>query len=725
MSAPEETLRPARWAQTVRAVAWSVALPFAWTGHALTWTAEGVIRAVALLIRWPKAAIFSAGLIVAARSYFYSPFPPFGAYEALDLIAAHSPRIYTALALWHIATPAAGTWLAGYVGLTVWRVWGESGRRGRNWGLLPAWPQQPTDEAPSLVVGEVHHPVDPRQVGLPSWLTIPEKGLYTGVAIFGAVGTGKTSACMYPFAEQLLSWQADVPERRSAALVLEVKGDFCYQVQEILQQAGRSDDYVEIGIRTGRRWNPLSATWLDAYSQAYTISSLVNQLFGKGKEPFWQQAYTNLVRWIIEAHRLCGENQDGWVTLQDIYRCAIDRDALDQVIEAAEKKADVDAGSPPRIVSITQQDAFAHWDKLDSYADWQRDGDAGFAAPWNEHLAAALEDLKVQAVVTGAVSRPTSRQRHAAAIRRWYQHDWLQLSNKLRSTIVEGISVFLSMFDVPEIAQSFCPPKPRAKEGPDAKLHQRLDRLSAAPDLPSLKTLIARGKVLALNMPAGKNPALGRAIGVMLKNAWLQALTLRPAEMKKHPNRYFRPAVFLCDEYQQFASVGEDDPSGDEKSFALTRQSKCIPIVATQSVSSLRAVLGSSESWRALLQTLRTRIFLSLSDDASTQLASSLSGEVERVKSSWSLNETSKGAGVSPLTATVGSGKKDMGWGKRFALQWQALFQPRDFAKLENCQAICLPYDGKRALEATRVYLKPYYLPRDLGYWDAKRKGEI
>lgn len=95
------------------------------------------------------------------------------------------------------------------------------------------------------------------------------------------------------------------------------------------------------------------------------------------------------------------------------------------------------------------------------------------------------------------------------------------------------------------------------------------------------------------------------------------------------------------------------------------------------------------------------------------------------MKSSWSLNETSKGAGVSPLTATVGSGKKDMGWGKRFALQWQALFQPRDFAKLENCQAICLPYDGKRALEATRVYLKPYYLPRDLGYWDAKRKGKI
>ena len=33
-------------------------------------------------------------------------------------------------------------------------------------------------------------------------------------------------------------------------------------------------------------------------------------------------------------------------------------------------------------------------------------------------------------------------------------------------------------------------------------------------------------------MPAGINPALSRAVGVMLKNAWLQALLMRPAKMK-------------------------------------------------------------------------------------------------------------------------------------------------------------------------------------------------
>ena len=85
--------------------------------------------------------------------------------------------------------------------------------------------------------------------------------------------------------------------------MLEVKGDFCHDIRPILTEAGREKDYIELGMEGRWQWNPLSAWWLDSYSLAYTVSSLLNQLFGKGKEPFWQQAYTNLVRWIIELHR--------------------------------------------------------------------------------------------------------------------------------------------------------------------------------------------------------------------------------------------------------------------------------------------------------------------------------------------------------------------------------------------------------------------------------------
>ena len=74
--------------------------------------------------------------------------------------------------------------------------------------------------------------------------------------------------------------------------------------------------------------------------------------------------------------------------------------------------------------------------------------------------------------------------------------------------------------------------------------------------------MIDSGKVLCLNMPAGTNPGLSHAVGVLLKQAWLQTLLRRPAEMQRDPECIFRLAVFLCNEYQTFATVGEDDPAG-------------------------------------------------------------------------------------------------------------------------------------------------------------------
>ena len=321
------------------------------------------------------------------------------------------------------------------------------------------------------------------------------------------------------------------------------------------------------------------------------------------------------------------------------------------------------------------------------------------------------------------------------AVNRWYVHDWNTLDNKIRSSIVEGISVFLSMFDVPDVARVFCPPAPDAARRPGPAVQEPTDThgTDTAPlpasalsgSLPPLDELIERGTVLALNMPAGTNPALARAIGVMLKNAWLQSLLRRPAAMQREPGRYVRPAVFICDEYQAFASVGEDDPSGDEKAFALTRQCRVIPIVATQSISSLRSVLGSSEAWRTLLQTLRTRIFLSLSDEASAEIASKLCGQVAKIKSSYTINESARSSGINLLSAQAGGGRGSVGASKSFREQREALFQPRDFALLGNCQAICLPYDGVQSLPPRRVYLKPHYLPADLPYWTAKQTGQL
>ncbi len=721
-----------------------------------------VFRAGQFVVALPALVLFFfAGLWYAVWSFVRRPFPSLDENPWLALVNYHTPNFFDWLVLWYYVSPFVAVMLSGLIAVTVWKVWLEGRRRDfAPFAKLPPWPLDPKQKAPAIVIGEVHHPVEAREIFSPSWLTIPERGLYTGVAIFGAVGSGKTSACMNPFARQLLGWQAANPQMRAAALVLEVKGDFCHDIRQILVEAGRGQDYIELGMDARAQWNPLSAWWLDSYSLAYTVSSLLNQLFGKGKEPFWQQAYTNLVRWIIELHRVFPER---WVTLQQVYRCAIDPELFAAKIEEAEKLSD-DLNTGTVFVARSTYEAqlinLAEW-------NWTNAPEAKkLQAVYTRPMKKKLDKLKIDYRIVWEPGPGEDTRERVEAVKRWFVHDWQTLDNKIKSSIVEGVSVFLAMFDMPDVAKVFCPAAPHIPDDPEAIILQaQLRRIKAEKDakeaaepepddktpdpaaesnqaatsippatagtapisqhLPPLFELIEQGKVLALNMPAGINPALARAVGVMLKNAWLQALLMRPAKMKRSPGRYFRPAVFICDEYQAFASVGEDDPSGDEKSFALTRQCRCIPIVATQSISSLRAVLGSSEAWRSLLQTLRTRIFLSLSDDASAKIASELCGQVAKIKESYTISETSKRSEVSPLSGRAGGGGGSMGATKSFREQREAVFHPRDFALLSNCQAICLPYDGAQSLEPRRVYLKPHYLPAEHSYWRAKEAGQI
>ena len=232
----------------------------------------------------------------------------------LVAVSARSPRTYQWFVWMSFFAPGLLFFVFSSVAESVVRVFAGRLMDWRFQGKLPAWPLKKTAKAPALVIGEVHHKTELREAIRPKWLKMPEKGLYTGLIIFGAIGTGKTTSCMRPFCRQLLEWQSDDPEKRVAALVLEVKGDFCYDVQAMLKEYGRMDDYMELSLGEPReegrpldevwQWNPLNAPWLDTYSLAFTLGSLINQLFGKSKEPFWQQAYTSLVRWILSAYRL-------------------------------------------------------------------------------------------------------------------------------------------------------------------------------------------------------------------------------------------------------------------------------------------------------------------------------------------------------------------------------------------------------------------------------------
>jgi hypothetical protein len=640
--------------------------------------------------------------------YFRMPFP--AADPLLQLVAIREPLIFEGLEIGYtvfLFTTPFIIWSLTFSGLYVFALRPKPNRRAM---ALPPYPELAERDDLFLVLGEVHDPRRPQPSEKPYWLTVPERGLFTGIAIFGAIGTGKTTGCLYPYAEQLIAYRAADRERRIGGLVLEVKGDFCHKVRSMLERYGRPEDYVEVNLLADYRYNPLYND-LDAYALAYNIASLLNNLFGKGKEPFWQQAYTNLVKFIIQLHKVAYD----YVTLFDVYECAINPELLEKRIREAEQQLEV------RRYFVISAEAFLDHPELERFT-FEGDEVAGTQkAPESPALENALRashvEYECQTETFGSADDPLKPE-ILEAVKRWFYQDWRRIENKLRTSIVEGISVFLSLFDDnPAVKRAFCP----RKECYDPVLNA--DRRYGRP-LPPFSELIEAGKVCALNFPVSLNPGLAKAIGVMLKLDFQRAVLGRIPRIEASPEKYFRQVFFVCDEYQHFATVGENDPSGDEKFFALSRQPKCIPIIATQSISSLRSTLPG-ESWRTLFQTFRTKIFLALSDEFSAKIASELCGKEDQWKVNYNISESGHDARVSLWTGKALAHKANVTTSKSYNTLNDSRFDFKTFTELRNAQSVALVYDGLNPLPPAFMYLKPYYNDVNKSYFRQLADGEL
>jgi hypothetical protein len=573
---------------------------------------------------------------------------------------------------------------------------------------LPPYPEPDDRATPTLVLGEAHLTRTPGRAPSPTWLTIPQRGLYTGVMILGAVGSGKTSACMYPYVRQLLHWRPADPVQKIGGLVLEVKGDFCRQVQRILAEGGRASDYLEVGLDTGVSYNPLHND-LDPYAVAYAIASLLNNLFGKSKEPFWQQAYTDLLKFVISLRRIT----DGYTTIAEVYHYIIDDALIDKNLRTLKDQFD----HPPDVLAIPRHMYLGDLRRA-PWTLWVPLGDTEVAHPYDAELEGYLHQMGISFQLrTGSDAICADRRHRREAIQRWFTHTWRKLDVRVRSSIVEGIVVFLSLFDEnPAVHRAFCPPRSAYVTPP---------KPGEPRPLPPLEDLLEAGQVLGLNFPAAINPALARGLGVMLKLDFQRAILQRIPKMTADPQHPWRDLLFVADEYHAFATVGETDPTGDERAFALSRQARLIPIVATQSVSSLRSALGSDEGWRTLMQCFRTKVFLATSDEFTARTAAELCGRADRLKARYSLTEGGQNAHISLLTGVATASRQSLSASKTYMLESDYVFQPRVFTELPHAQAIVLPYDGLNPLPPQYCYLKPHYLDMQTSYFDHVAQGTL
>ncbi|MGC1417733.1 MAG: TraM recognition domain-containing protein, partial [Candidatus Acidiferrum sp.] len=138
--------------------------------------------------------------------------------------------------------------------------------------------------------------------------------------------------------------------------------------------------------------------------------------------------------------------------------------------------------------------------------------------------------------------------------------------------------------------------------------------------------------------------------------------------------------------------------------------------VATQSISSLRSMLPG-ESWRTLLQTFRTKIFLTQSDDFSAKIASDLCGQENVWRVNYNISESGHDSKVSYLTGKPLADKAHISTSKTYSQQRDFRFDTKAFTELKNAQSITLAYDGVSPLPPMYCYLKPNHRDVNKNYF--------
>ena len=278
----------------------------------------------------------------------------------------------------------------------------------------------------------------------------------------------------------------------------------------MLVRAGREADYVEIGLDGHVCYNPLHND-LDPYAVAYAIATMLNNLFGKSKEPFWQQAYTDLLKFVVLLRRTLA----GYTTLSEVYRYVLDNQLIDADIRALEALLK----EPPEVIAVSQEEHRLHCAGR-AWIHWCVEDDGRRAHPYDAELETFLAAQGCRSScaapragrgrTVGISSKPFAAgttPAGAASIPAFAPRSPKASSSSCRCSTTTRPCTGRS---VPRAV-----PTP-ARRGPG----------SSGPCRPS-RILLESGHVLALNFPVAMNPGLARALGVMLKLDFQRAVLQR------------------------------------------------------------------------------------------------------------------------------------------------------------------------------------------------------
>ena len=151
---------------------------------------------------------------------------------------------------------------------------------------------------------------------------IPEKGLYQNMIITGTIGSGKTSSAMYPFTKQLIYYKNSIESEKIGMLILDVKGNYQFQVKEFCNQFNRSDDLIVIELGGKYKYNPLNKPNLKASILANRLKTILLLFSENNSESYWLDKAEQILEHAI---KLCRLYNDNYVNFSEIHKLVTDQ----------------------------------------------------------------------------------------------------------------------------------------------------------------------------------------------------------------------------------------------------------------------------------------------------------------------------------------------------------------------------------------------------------------
>ena len=210
--------------------------------------------------------------------------------------------------------------------------------------------------------------------------------------------------------------------------------------------------------------------------------------------------------------------------------------------------------------------------------------------------------------------------------------------------------------------------------------------------------VIKSGKIVVLNMNVSEYSLLSKIIATYLK------LDFQTEILSSLSNGTDRKTAFICDEYDKYCTKTDSD------FFSLSRESKCINIVSTQSYSSLKSALKDEASVKVITQNLINKIWFRTDDIFTIEEAQKQLGKEEKKKFSKTVSESAKETNFSYITNTLNSCNSNISESYNSYFQSEYIYDTNFFTReLETFTALTFLSDGTRIFEPRKFQMLPYF----------------